>query len=113
MNYRQLRSILPSISTIPTLGGKAEVRIHNPAYGDLIAINSKGNSYTVSASDWQNASVIRSRNPRNPWASAHYNGISAFFSYGLIHAAALLRYIEEEGVESFGEKDSSAMVETI
>jgi hypothetical protein len=71
------------------------MEIHNPSFGHLIAVNSKGSPYHVTETDWRNACVIRSRNPRNPWKSAHYTGLSAFFSYGLNPAAALLRAIEE------------------
>jgi hypothetical protein len=98
MTYRQLRDSLPTVISIPTLGGRADIEIHNPSYGHLMVINSQGNSYPVSESDWNNACVIRSRNPQNPWKSKHYTGINAYSSYGLIHAAALLRKIEENGL---------------
>ena len=31
---------------MPTLGGRAELDIHNPSFGNLIAINSEGNGYS-------------------------------------------------------------------
>ena len=100
MTYSQLRNSLPTQFTIPTLGGRADIEIHNPSFGHLIAVNSKGSSYHVTEVDWRNAGVIRSRNPRNPWASKHYTGLSSFFSYGLVHAAALLRFMEENDFEA-------------
>jgi hypothetical protein len=113
MTYRQLRDSLPTALTIPTLGGRAEIEIHNPSYGHLTAINSKGNSYPVTEADWNNACVIRSRNPQNPWASTHYSGISSFYSYGLIHTAALLLHVEEEWIEGLGESSCETLAETI
>lgn len=113
MTYSQLRNSLPTQFTIPTLGGRADMEIHNPSFGRLIAVNSKGSPYHVTETDWRNACVIRSRNPRNPWASKHYTGLSAFFSYGLIHAAALLRFVEEEGMDGLGESDQVTLAEAI
>jgi hypothetical protein len=113
LTYRQLRDSLPAVHTIPTLGGRNDIKFHNPSFGDLMAINSKGKCYPVTASDWNNACVIRSRNPHNPWASRHYTGISSFYSYGLILAAALLRHVEEEGLAEAGENGSAIMAEFI
>jgi hypothetical protein len=93
--YKQLREFLPAISTIPTLGGRAEIEIHNPAGGHLMVINSNGGRYHVTEADWNNACAIRGRNPRNPWATRHYTDYHDFTSYGLIHAAAILREVEE------------------
>lgn len=95
MTYSQLRNILPTVTTIHTLGGRAELEIHNPAGGYLMAVNSNGNATQITEADWNNACVIRSRNPRSPWATKHYSGLSSFSSYGLNPAAALLRTIEE------------------
>ena len=95
MPYKQLREFLPSISTIPTLGGRAEIEIHNPAGGHLMVINSNGGRYHVTEADWNNACGIRGRNPRNPWATRYYTDYHDFTSYGLIHAAAILREVEE------------------
>lgn len=113
MTYSQIRNSLPTHFTIPTLGGRAEMEIHNPSFGHLIAVNSKGNSYQITETDWNNARVILSRHPRNPWATKHYTGLSSFFSYGLIHAAALLRFVEEEGMDGLGENDQATLVEAI
>jgi hypothetical protein len=113
MTYRQLRDSLPTIHTTPTLGGRNEIKFHNPSFGDLMVINSKGKCYPVTESDWNNARAIRSRNPRNPWASGHYTGISSFYSYGLILAAALLRHVEEEGLAEASENGSAIMAESI
>jgi hypothetical protein len=95
MPYKKLREVLPTISTIPTLGGRVEIEIHNPAGGHLMAINSNGGRYHVTEADWNNACAIRCRNPRNPWASKHYTNYHDYTSYGLIHAAAILREVEE------------------
>jgi hypothetical protein len=97
MNYRQLRQSLRACMRIPTLGGRSSVTIHNPAGGMLVAMNSNCPIYEVSEADWNNARVIRSRNPRNPWASRLYSETSMVFSYGLIHAAALLRHLLRAG----------------
>lgn len=113
MTYSKLREALPTVIVIPTLGGRADIEIHNPAYGHLNAVNSKGSSYHVTEADWRNACVIRSRNTRNPWASKHYTGLSSFFSYGLIHAAALLRFVEEEGMDGLGKNDQVTLAEAI
>jgi hypothetical protein len=113
MTYSELRKALPTVIAIPTLGGRADIEIHNPAYGQLIAINSKGSAYQITETDWNNARVIRSRHPYNPWASKHYTGLSSFFSYGLIHAAALLRFVEEEGMDGLGENDQVTLAEAI
>jgi hypothetical protein len=51
MTYRQLRDSLPTVISIPTLGGRADIEIHNPSYGHLMVINSQGNSYPVSEAD--------------------------------------------------------------
>ena len=95
MPYKQLREFLPTISTIPTLGGRAEIEIHNPAGGHLMVINSNGGRYHVTEADWNNACAIRGRNPRNPWATRLYTDYHDFTSYGLLPAAAILREVEE------------------
>lgn len=95
MHYKELREFLPTISTIPTLGGRAEIEIHNPAGGHLMVINSNGGRYHVTEADWNNACAIRGRNPRNPWATRHYTDYHDFTSYGLLPAAAILREVEE------------------
>ena len=107
ITYRQLRSILPTLITIPTLGGRAEIEIHNPAGGYLMAVNSKGNGYPITEADWNNARAIRARNPRNPWKSAHYTGLSEFISYGLNPATALLRAIEEGDLASSADLEAA------
>ena len=107
MTYHQLRNILPTVTAIPTLGGRVELEIHNPAGGDLMAVNSKGNGTQITEADWNNAFVTRSRNPRSPWATKHYTRISAFFSYGLNPAAALLRAIEEGDLASFDDLEAA------
>jgi hypothetical protein len=113
MTYSDLRKSLLTMITIPTLGGRADIKIHNPAYGQLIAINSKGSAYQITETDWNNALVIRSRHPRNPWASKHYTGLGSFFSYGLIHAAALMRYIDEDGLEGLVDEASGTLVDAL
>jgi hypothetical protein len=94
MPYKELREVLPTISTIPTLGGRAEIEIQNPAGGHLMATNRNGGRYHVTEADWINACAICGRNSRNPWASMHYTNYHDFTSYGLIHAAAILREVE-------------------
>lgn len=96
MSYRQLRDALSPILSIPTLARRTEIEIHNPSYGPLIVINSQGKSYQISETDWNSTCSIRSQNPQNPWGSKHYTG--PHYSYGLIHAAALLREIEDNGL---------------
>jgi hypothetical protein len=97
ITYSQLRNLLPAICRIPTLGGRSEIEIHNPAGGYLMAINSNGGRYVVTEADWNNARTLRSSNAQNPWASKHYTSLNSYASYGLIHAAALLRTIEQVG----------------
>ncbi len=97
MNYRQLRQSLRACMRIPTLGGRSSVTTHNPAGGMLVAMNSNCPIYEVSEADWNNARVIRSRNPRNPWASRLYSETRMVFSYGIIHAEALLRHLLRAG----------------
>lgn len=97
MTYLQLRAALPSTFTIATLGGRKTIEIHNPIGGDLRAVNSKHRSYLISEADWNHARIIRGKHPRTPWASRHYTGLSDHFSYGLVHAASLLRHLEEQG----------------
>jgi len=95
ITYRQLREMLPAISTICSLGGRAEIGIHNPAGASLCVINSKGNRYQVTESNWNDANTIRRSNPANPWASTLYNSYHLQDDHGLYHAAAILRAIEE------------------
>ncbi len=96
MTYSELRNALSTQFSIPTLGGRTDIEIHNPSFGHLIAINSKGNAYHVTEADWNNARVLRNRNPHTPWATKHYSGLSSYSSYGLTYAAALLRFVEED-----------------
>jgi hypothetical protein len=93
--YKQLREFLPAIGTIPTLGGRAEIDIHNPAGGHLTVINSRGIRYHVTEGNWNHANAIRRSNPANPWASQLYNNYHFQDDHGLYHAAAILRAIEE------------------
>jgi len=111
MKYSQLREALPAQLSISTLGGRQEIEIHNLACGHLTVINSKGSAYTITEADWHNAQIIRSRNPRNPWASKHYTGLSAFTSYGLTHAAALLRHLEENHFDYTESLASGTLIE--
>lgn len=97
MTYDELRSILPIVAHLRTLGGKMPLKVLNPPAGDLQAVNSKGNIYRISREDWVNANVIRSRNPRNPWSTSLYTCLGEGFSYGLIHAAAILRHLHLAG----------------
>jgi hypothetical protein len=98
MTYSQLRNSLPTQFTIPTLGGRAEIEIHNPAGGHLMVINSNGGRYHVTEADWNNACAIRGRNLRNPWATRLYTDYHDFTSYGLLPAAAILREVEEAAI---------------
>ena len=100
MTYNEIRNILRAQITIPTLGGRTNFEIINPSFGDLTATNSKNNAYRITETDWYNARTIRSHHSRNPWATQNYNELSAYFSYSLIYAAALLRYVEEGGVSN-------------
>lgn len=95
VSYRQIREILPAISSIPTLGGKAEINIHNPVGGHLAVINSKGNRYHVTEGNWNHACVIRKSNLLNPWIGKLYRNYHFEDDHGLYHAAAILRAIEE------------------
>ena len=95
ITYRQLRELLPAITTIDSLGGRAEIDIHNPAGAYLTVINSKGNRYNVTESNWNDANAIRRANPANPWASPLYTNYHFQDDHGLYHAAAILRAIEE------------------
>ena len=97
MTYDQLRLDLPAILRIPTLGGKRMLTIQNPPAGNLLAVNSQGGTYQISRGDWESALVLRRRHRGSPWKSSHYCEVGEFFSYGLIHAAALLRHLERVG----------------
>ncbi len=96
ITFRQLRELLPAITTIDSLGGRAEIDIHNPVGGYLSIINSKGNRYFVTESNWNDANAIRRANPANPWASPLYTNYHFQDDHGLYHAAAILRAIEED-----------------
>jgi hypothetical protein len=95
ITYRQLREMLPAITTIDSLGGRAEIDIHNPVGAYLTVINSKGNRYFVTESNWNDANAIRRANPAKPWASQLYASYHLHEDHGLYHAAAILRAIEE------------------
>ena len=107
MSYRQLRELLPTISNFLTLGGKAEIEIHNPCGGHLFVINSKGNRYRVTEANWIHANAIRRSHPANPWASNHYTNYHFQDDHGLYHAAALLRAIEEGDLASFDDLEAA------
>lgn len=95
LSYRQLRELLPAISSIPTLCGKNEIDIHNPAGGHLTVINSRGNRYHVTEGNWTHACAIRKSNLANPWVGKLYSNYHFEDDHGLYHAAAILRAIEE------------------
>lgn len=95
MNYTELSERLPLTLTIPSLGGRTSLTIYN-LQGSIMVENSKGSTYRITVDDWNSAKRIRVAYPRNPWQSALYSGLSEFYSYSLIYAAALLRYIEFE-----------------
>jgi hypothetical protein len=96
ITYRQLREMLPAITTIDSLGGRAEIDIHNPAGAFLTVINSKGNRYFITESNWNDANTIRRANPVKPWASQLYTNYHFQDYHGIYHAAAILRAIEED-----------------
>lgn len=95
MTFRQLREMLPAITTIRSLGGRAEIDIHNPAGAYLTITNSKGNRYFITEANWNDANTIRRSNPAKPWASQLYTNYHFHDDHGLYHAAAILRAIEE------------------
>ena len=97
MNHDELRQYLPPLLTIKTLGGRVSLMIENPPVGDLRVTNSRGSSYRLTHHDWATADSIRRANPRNPWKTSLYTELGEFFSYSLVHAAALLRHIEQDG----------------
>ena len=70
--------------------------------GDSKELEAEFEADRVTADDWRNAIILRSRNPRNPWAIKHYSELRSYTSYGLIHAAALLRHVEERGLVECG-----------
>lgn len=96
MTYQELRSLLPAVKKIPTLGGKIHLTLMNPPNGDLTAVNSKGSNYRISEADWANVNLLARNHPRNPWSNALYSQPSSYFTYGLIYAAAILRHISEK-----------------
>jgi len=106
MTYDEIREQLPPILTIKTLGGRRFLSLHNPPIGELRVINSKGGRYPLTRQDFVGAKAIRSANYRNPWRSALYTDLGEYFSYSLIHAAALLRHVEEGG-RFFPEADAA------
>jgi len=93
--YRQLRELLPSMTTIPTLAGRAEIDIHNPVGGHLTIINTKGNRYHVTEANWNHACAIRKSNSANPWVGKLYSNYHFHDDHSVYHAAAILRAIEE------------------
>ena len=95
MTYTALTDRLPLTLTIPSLGGRKSLTIYN-LQGGIMVENSKGSTYHITAADWDSAKRIRAAYPRNPWQSTLYSGLSEFYSYSLIYAAALLRHIEFE-----------------
>ena len=95
LSFRQLREMLPAITTIDSLRGRAEIDIHNPTGAYLTVINSKGNRYFITESNWNDANAIRRANPAKPWASHLYTNYHFQDDHGLYHAAAILRAIEE------------------
>jgi hypothetical protein len=95
MTYAALSGRLPLSLTIPSLGGRKSLTIYN-LQGGIMVENSKGSTYHITAADWDSAKRIRTAYPRNPWQSTLYSGLSEFYSYSLIYAAALLRHIEFE-----------------
>lgn len=95
LSYRQLRELLPAITTILSLGGRTEIDIHNPAGAYLTVTNSKGNRYFITEANWNDANTIRRTNPAKPWASQLYSNYHFQDDHGLYHAAAILRAIEE------------------
>lgn len=96
ITFRQLREMLPAITTIDSLGGRTEIDIHNPAGGYLSIINSKGKRYYITESNWVHANAIRRSNPAKPWASQLYTNYHFQDDHGIYHAAAILRAIEED-----------------
>jgi hypothetical protein len=107
MTYRQLCDSLPTVTTIPTLGGRADIEIHNPAGGYLVAINSRGKRYHVTEANWNHANAIRRANPVNPWASQLYNNYHFQDDHGLYHAAGILRAIEEGDLPGFDDLEAA------
>ena len=95
LSFRQLRQLLPAITTILSLGGRTEIDIHNPAGAYLTVTNSKGNRYFITEANWNDANTIRRTNPAKPWASQLYTNYHFQDDHGLYHAAAILRAIEE------------------
>lgn len=95
MTYAALSDRLPLTLTIPSLGGRKSLTIYN-LQGGIMVENSKGSTYHITSDDWNSAKRIRTAYPRNPWQSTLYSGLSEFYSYALIYAAALLRHIEFE-----------------
>ena len=95
LSFRQLRQLLPAITTILSLGGRTEIDIHNPAGAYLTVTNSKGNRYFITEANWNDANTIRRSNPAKPWASQLYTNYHFHDDHGLYHAAAILRAIEE------------------
>jgi hypothetical protein len=102
ITFHQLRELLPAIATIRSLGGRAEIDIHNPAGAYLTVTNSKGNRYFITEANWNDANTIRRSNAANPWASQIYNNYHLPEDHGLYHAAAILRAIEEGDLLELG-----------
>ena len=103
MTYTELLEQMPDQLTIPTLGGRASITVHNLGHC-LMVENSKGSTYRLCHEDWINAKKIHAAYPRTPWKTSLYSEPSSVFSYGLAYAAALLRHIEP------GDDDGTAAI---
>ena len=112
LTYSDLRNLLPTGSAIDLLGGRTEIELHNSAFGHLLAIKNKQNSYPVKEADGANASILRSSNARNPQAAGQYSALSSYTSYGLIYAAALLRHVVETGLDGMENRSGQDSLET-
>lgn len=96
MTYPELLDYLVLPLLIPSLGGKRSFTV--AAVGNyIIAENSKGSTYQISANDWSIVKKIRAAHSEKPWRSENFCVFHDSFSYPLVYAAALLRHIE--GVE--------------
>lgn len=97
--YGELLEYLAVPLTIPTLGGRKRITV--AAFENLImAKNSKGSIYRITAADWNTVKRIRARHPGNPWQGGHYTGFHEPSGYSLGYAAAMLRHIEEVEIDA-------------
>jgi hypothetical protein len=96
MTYDKLLSRIPPALTIASLGGRTTITILNHGPAGLSVLNSKGRTYRLTRQDWSGAKAIRDSHPRNPWGTVHYTQLNMWYSYSLIHAAALLRHMERQ-----------------